>query len=88
MRPGKGRPYRSGGASLRIYQLILRLASIVPPHGATVLPGPFLGGFFGTSGCFCGLRELGANAKADPKAFGEMDRRPAADRFNGARRDR
>jgi hypothetical protein len=88
MQPANGRPYRSSGASLRVGWVILRLANIVPPPGATVLPGRFLGGFFGTSGCFGGLRELGANAKADPKAFGEMDRRPAADRFNGARRDR
>jgi hypothetical protein len=81
-------PYRSSGASLRVTQLTLRLANIVPPPGATVLPGRFLGGLFGTSWCFGGFRELGANAKADPFAGGEMDRRPAADRFNGARRDR
>ena len=67
---------------------IPRLASIVLPHGATALPGPFLGGFFGRSGGFRGLRELGASGKADPFAGREMDRRPAADRFNRARRDR
>ncbi len=85
---GRFEAYPGSPACLLMFVMSTAIEKVSTWLASYILPGPFLGGFFSRSGGFRGLRELGASGKADPFAGREMDRRPAADRFNRARRDR